>query len=419
MLLLCLVANFGVSSPAFSHAASTSFLILELPKSGPVTVRWDLSLHDIVWVVFIDADYDGNVTWQEIQDAKPALTRALLAELSVQRGGAPCELHIGDFALATRSEQNFLSVAMKAECRESGLVSIGGSLFMSGDASQRVLLSAVRGKVQLTGVLSAAEPLWIEPAQPSAWNSFVRFVSEGIWHVLFGYDHIAFVLLLLLPSVVRPVDGKWRGATGFGQVTRDVVTIITAFTIAHSITLIASAFDLAPRGLWFPPLVEMLIAASILYMALENIAGVMSVQRRWVLAFAFGLVHGFGFSFALRDTLQFAGSHLVTSLLAFNAGVEIGQLLVLAVLVPLLQLLFRFVVAERPGTIILSAIVAHTAWHWTADRWDRLRQFERPALDLLVLGSAVRWLIALVVLAGAVWAVSVGARRNRKGPAVN
>ena len=111
---------------------------------------------------------------------------------------------------------------------------------------------------------------------------------------------------------------------------RSLVVIVTAFTVAHSITLIASAFGLAPGGLWFPPLIETLIAVSILYMALENIVGAMSVQRRWMLAFAFGLVHGFGFSFALRETLQFAGAHLVTSLLSFNVGVELGQLLVLA-----------------------------------------------------------------------------------------
>ena len=131
-------------------------------------------------------------------------------------------------------------------------------------------------------------------------------------------------------------------------------------------------------------------------MALENIvlaareAGPSSAvgRRRWILAFAFGLVHGFGFSFALRETLQFAGSHLLTSLLSFNVGVELGQLLVLALMVPALQLLFRFVVAERIGTIMLSALVAHTAWHWTADRWGSLRQFAWPALDAAALGVA-------------------------------
>jgi hypothetical protein len=187
------------------------------------------------------------------------------------------------------------------------------------------------------------------------------------------------------------------------------VLIVTAFTAAHSITLIASAYGIAPDGLWFPPLVETLIAISIVYMALENIAidsrGA-GVERRWMIAFAFGLVHGFGFSFALRETLQFAGSHLLTSLLSFNIGVELGQLLVLAILVPALALLFRHVVAERMGTIILSALVAHTAWHWMEDRLDRLRQFAWPALDAATLAAAVRVAMVVVAAAGVVWFVS-------------
>src|SRR5206468_7236894 len=134
-----------------------------------------------------------------------------------------------------------------------------------------------------------------------------------------------------------------------------------------SITLIASAYNLAPDALWFPPLIETLIAVSIVYMALENIVSP-QLKRRWLITFAFGLVHGFGFSFALRQTLQFAGSHLLTSLLSFNVGVELGQLLVLGFLIPVLSVLFRFVVAERIGTIILSALIAHTGWHWMIDR---------------------------------------------------
>jgi len=149
-----------------------------------------------------------------------------------------------------------------------------------------------------------------------------------------------------------------------------------------------------------------LIACSIVYMALENIVGGATVHRRWMIAFGFGLVHGFGFSFALRETLQFAGSHLLTSLLGFNIGVELGQLLVLALLVPALELLFRYVVAERMGTIILSAIVAHTAWHWMTDRADQLKQFrfEWPALDAAMAAGALRVLMIIVLLAGLAWA---------------
>ena len=142
-------------------------------------------------------------------------------------------------------------------------------------------------------------------------------------------------------------------------------------------------------------------------------------RRRWLITFAFGLVHGFGFSFALKQTLQFAGTHLLTSLLAFNVGVELGQIAVLLLLIPALHLLFRFVVAERVGVIILSALAAHTAWHWMTERFDRLRQFNAPALDAALAAGALRWLIGVVVVAGVVWAwrVTVNTRRpNGEGP---
>ncbi len=195
------------------------------------------------------------------------------------------------------------------------------------------------------------DPSWLQAA--------LTFVRLGFFHILDGTDHLLFLFCLVIP---------------FRQF-KQLSLIVTSFTVAHSITLIASAFNLAPSALWFPPLNETLIAASIVYMALENIVGGASVNRRWMITFGFGLVHGFGFSFALHETLQFAGSHLVTSLLAFNVGVELGQILVLLVLVPALALLFRYVVAERIGTIILSALVAHTGLHWMLERWDVLRKF--------------------------------------------
>jgi len=129
------------------------------------------------------------------------------------------------------------------------------------------------------------------------------------------------------------------------------------------------------------------------FLALENIVRGASTTARWAMALGFGLVHGFGFSFALRETLQFAGTHLLTSLLSFNIGVELGQVLVLVVLVPALNLFFRYVVAERIGIIVLSAIVAHTAWHWMTERWDALSQFPSPSIDALVV---VRTLLVIV-----------------------
>ena len=226
------------------------------------------------------------------------------------------------------------------------------------------------------------------PLDPRWHQAAARFVRSGFEHILSGTDHLLFLLCLVIPL----------------RRMRTLIAVVTSFTAAHSITLIASAYDLAPSALWFPPLVETLIATSIVYMALENIVGA-SMTRRWLITFGFGLVHGFGFSFALRDSLQFAGSHLLTALLSFNLGVELGQLLVLAVLVPALGVLFRFVVAERMGTIILSALVAHTGWHWMTERGERLAQFSWPAVDAAWLAGAIRWVMVLIAIGGILWLV--------------
>jgi len=231
------------------------------------------------------------------------------------------------------------------------------------------------------------------------WHQAVlRFVAEGFWHILDGTDHLLFLACLVIPF----------------RRLRPLVIIVTSFTVAHSITLLASAFGFAPDGLWFPPLIETLIAVTIVFMALENIVG-SNAGLRWIYAFAFGLIHGFGFSFALREQLQFAGDHLVTSLLGFNVGVEIGQLAVLFVLVPALNLLFRYVVAERIGVIILSALVAHTGWHWMLDRGAVLAKFPFPPLDAAFLASLMRGLMAMLILAALVWLMSGFVRRFMLG----
>jgi hypothetical protein len=288
------------------------------------------------------------------------------------------------------------------------------------------------------------DPSWHQ----AAW----QFVKLGFSHILDGTDHLLFLGCLVIPF----------------RRLRSLVAVVTAFTVAHSITLIASAYNLAPDALWFPPLIETLIATSIVYMALENIVfaaqgpqsesrlrrppsysaafadlpsdsaafgnapsdsaasanvpsdfAASALHRRWLVTFAFGLVHGFGFSFALRQTLQFAGSHLLMSLLSFNIGVELGQLLVLVVLIPLLGALFRYVVSERLGTIILSALIGHTAWHWMTERYGVLRQFrfEWPVVDAAFLASAMRWAMLAVIAAGLYWLVfgvlRVDKRRTR------
>jgi hypothetical protein len=220
---------------------------------------------------------------------------------------------------------------------------------------------------------------------PNTLQAAWQFIALGFAHILDGIDHLLFVICLVIPF----------------RRLRPLLVIVTAFTVAHSLTMVASALGFAPTALWFPPVVEVLIALSIVYTAFENIVGA-KIERRWMIAFAFGLIHGFGFSFALRESLQFAGTHLATSLATFNVGVELGQVLVLLIAVPVLNWVFRRVVAERMGTIILSALVAHTAWHWMLDRGTTLGEYSfsigpaegaellRVAI-LIVLGAAIVW----------------------------
>lgn len=226
------------------------------------------------------------------------------------------------------------------------------------------------------------------PLDPRWHHAFFRFVKNGIAHILDGTDHLLFVICLLIPF----------------RRLRPLVAIITSFTVAHSITLIASTFGLVPNVLWFPVLIETLIAASIVYMAIENIVG-SKWRRRWLIAFAFGLVHGFGFSFALTETLQFAGAHVLTSLLAFNLGVEIGQLMIILVAVPVLNFLFRKPHIERMGTIILSALLAHTGWHWMSARASDLAayQYHWPVMNYAFLALLMRWLMLLLIIGSAMW----------------
>ena len=225
------------------------------------------------------------------------------------------------------------------------------------------------------------DPRWHQAA--------LRFVILGFDHILDGIDHLLFLLCLVIPF-----RRFWS-----------LVPIITSFTIAHSITLIASALGLAPNALWFPPLIETLIALSIVYMAFENIVGA-RLHSRWMIAFGFGLVHGFGFSFALSESLQFAGAHLLTSLVSFNIGVELGQLVVLAIMVPLLEFVFRKKwLPEVMGVITLSAFLAHTGWHWFLDRGGQLIQydFRMPALDQLFFVVLMRWLMLALIVVGTLW----------------
>ncbi len=245
-----------------------------------------------------------------------------------------------------------------------------------GESSSAMIINPGSGRVALN-------PPWYLAAG--------GFVVMGVEHILSGFDHLLFLFCLVIPFL------RLRG----------LIPVITAFTVAHSVTLIGSAYGLAPTGGWFPPFVETAIAVSIVYLALENIVGA-DLRRRWLITGMFGLVHGFGFSYALQQKLQFAGQHLLVSLLSFNVGIELGQIAVLCVILPALALVRRYVLRERVGVIILSALVAHTGWHWMLDRGDVLLKMPWPTLDAAALATLARWVAGILIAAAA---ARFGARR--------
>jgi len=218
---------------------------------------------------------------------------------------------------------------------------------------------------------------------PTWWRAASGFVGMGMEHILTGFDHLLFLLCLIIPL------RSWR----------QILAIVTTFTVAHSFTLVGSAFHLAPAGAWFPPFVETMIAASIVYMALENIMGV-DFARRLLVTGLFGLVHGFGFSYGLQENLQFAGHHLVVALFAFNLGIEVGQLLALAFMLPALLLARKFVFRGRVGMIILSALVAQTAWQWMLERGQALMTVPWPRPTFAGLATLAFWIAGLLLAAG-------------------
>ena len=233
----------------------------------------------------------------------------------------------------------------------------------------------------------ALNPTWLRAA--------ATFTGLGIAHILTGYDHLLFLLCLVIPL---------RGA-------RQILSVITVFTVAHSFTLLGSAFNLTPSGAWFPPFVETAIAASIVYMALENIMGV-NLERRILITGLFGLIHGFGFSYGLQENFQFAGTHLLVSLFGFNVGIEVGQILVLAVMLPALAVIRRHVLPGRVGMIILSAIVADTGWHWMLERADALWKTPRPQPTMAGIAILAVWVAGVFLAAGG---IALVAQRLRLG----
>src|SRR5688572_1572202 len=242
---------------------------------------------------------------------------------------------------------------------------------------------------------------------PKAHQAAWVFLKAGFYRFLDGLYHQLFVIVLALP---------FRRA-------RDLVKPFIAFAISHSVALSFSAFGMSGVDTWFVPTIGALIASSLVYVSIENGLGQTSfgprvLRHRWVVALVFGFFHGLGFAIALQETLQFAGSHPIAALISYNVGLELGTLIILAIVVPAANMLFANPVVERAGLIVLSVLVGHAGWHWMTERAAIARLSSWPVMDVTLLLTVVRWLLALAVIGGALWFIAGFFKRKPDAPEV-
>lgn len=324
---------FALVAPviAQAHATSTSYFLANDTSRPDVTLTWDIAVADTHWALGLDADGDGAITWHEIETRRDDIATLAASKLRITRAGEPCAPRLVDMLLTEHAGEPHLSLSFQAACNSAGQLALSATLFFEKDATQRTLIDVTTQAGQFTSILSPSQPQWREPAAPSAIATFGTFIGQGLWHVWIGYDHLAFLLLLLLPGVLRSTGTDWRGTSNVRETASDLLRIITAFTLAHSVTL-----ALAATGTLRIPVrpVEIAIALSIIVAGLLNLFPAAS-RARLALAFGFGLIHGFGFANALAE-LGTHGARLVPTLAGFNVGVELAQISLVVLVLPLL-----------------------------------------------------------------------------------
>lgn len=359
--IVCLALLAVLSLPARAHKPSDSYLSL---RAGPSQLvgRWDIAVRDLDAALDLDRDRDERISWGELRALHEQINQYASSRLSIARE-QQCRLQIGDHQIDHHSDGAYLVLPLSAHCAGQGALAIDYRALFDIDAQHRALVKldrAEQGAPTQTAVLSAERPQWLVEPGSAGWSwTFGGYVRDGVVHILIGYDHVLFLVALLLPAVLVRDGRHWRPACDFGTALRAVVGIVTAFTLAHSVTL-----GLATLGWVQIPsrLTESVIAASVLLTALDNLVPFLP-RRRWLVALAFGLIHGFGFASVLAD-LQLPRSALALSLLGFNLGVELGQLAIVAVLLPLAYVTRRSRTYRRgvlgAGSVLIAALA--TAW---------------------------------------------------------
>ena len=362
---LVALAALAVSGSAMAHKSSDSYLNLET-RGATITGRWDIALRDLDFAISLDSNDDGAITWGELKAQEQAIAAYALPRLTLNAGGGACAPKTTDFLVGTHTDGAYASLGLEYACAGAATqLEIAYSLFADLDPQHRGLLNLKAETGVQTAIFSPENPTrTLEVAKPAPLAQFLEFVRQGVLHIWDGIDHILFLLALLLPSVLRREAGRWVPVGDLRGALTSVLKVVTAFTLAHSITL-----SLASLGVISLPsrLVESVIAASVVLAALNNVFPVVQERRRWLVAFGFGLIHGFGFASVLGE-LGLPKDALVRSLVGFNVGVELGQLAIVVGFVPLAFALRSTLFYRRFTLAVGSLAVAAIAALWMAER---------------------------------------------------
>ena len=370
-LLLWLLWLLVSSSAALAHKASDSYLALKV-EGAKIQGQWDIALRDLDFAIGLDTNGDGEITWGELRARHAAIDAYALARLSLNAGTSPCPLRVTEHLVGKHTDGAYTVLRLAADCaRAISTLDVRYTLLFDLDPQHKGLLRfeypGEGGTAAVTtAIFSPDKPqqaLVVAATPASAIGQFIDYARAGVWHIWIGFDHILFLLSLLLPAVLYRVRDRWQAVARFNPAFWDVFRIVTSFTVAHSITL-----SLATLGLIALPsrLVESAIAASVVLAALNNLFPLFQ-GRRWMVAFCFGLIHGFGFASVLAD-LGLPRGALALALVGFNLGVELGQLSIVAAFLPTAYLLRHGWFYRRLVFTAGSWLIALVALIWFVER---------------------------------------------------
>jgi hypothetical protein len=364
-----LLAALLLAGPALAHKPSDSYLTIRV-EDAAMRGQWDIALRDIEFALGLDADGNGEITWGELKAKRTEIEAYALSRLKISTDGKSCALEPADFLVDEHSDGAYAVLRFGADCgaRAPAALAIGYSLFFDLDPTHRGLLRYERGGASQSAVLSPTAFSVVQAGEVSRLAQFFDYLREGVWHIWIGFDHILFLLSLLLPSVLVLKDRQWQATVHLRDTFWDVLKVVTSFTIAHSITLSLAALSLIALP---SRLVESTIALSVVLAALNNLKPLVT-ERRWAVAFAFGLIHGFGFASVLGD-LGLPQGALLLALVGFNIGVELGQLAIVCAFLPLAYTLRESWFYRRVVFAGGSAAIAMLASVWLTERVFNLK----------------------------------------------